>query len=139
MTGEVTLEEARARKALREAVARYWGLDKVSGASPHPETLAAVVDGVIDVIALSQQRSPEYASEPWLQQSIEDHLEHSTEHFARASSAAVLNCVTHSIIDDDRFPHTTHAMMRLMFANRMMRRVGVIGPDGTVPFGYPNK
>lgn len=125
--------------ALRAALVAFWGEDRVTGRPPHPDTVEAVLMGVHDAVEQSHDRPFAYADEPWREMTTEEHAKHALDHAAIMESAVTMSQVSRTAFDEDRFPHSTHAILRLMFANHRARASGAIGANGKLPFGYPNK
>ena len=87
---------------------------------PHPETVEAISAGVEAMIALSNARPERYASEPWLKQSTECHLEHARDH-------ALTSWKLPGATTDLGQPEAAHAMLRLAFSMHAMKKTEMLG------------
>lgn len=54
---------------------------------PNPETVEAIAQGLLAVLAVSNARPAKYASEPWLQQPAKTHAAHANDHAFAAFEA----------------------------------------------------
>ena len=108
-------------ESLYLAIRDAFGPDPHSGGAPHVDTVTAVYEAVMAMIAVSNARPAAYASEPWRGQSSTTHTEHAAVH-ADIAHHSLATADDSLWLSDLGQPEAAHAMMRLAFAMNRRKR-----------------
>lgn len=96
-------------------------------AEPNPETVEAIAQGLVAVIAVSNARPERYAGEPWLNRSAAYHADHAAQHAINAELSMRPDSEGEfPWLTDLGQPEIAHACMRSMLCMYQHRRGRVV-------------